>query len=271
MNGIDLLVSRKNVFAEKIEGDTWECLGHYSHGIPKTPGEEIALRRQLIDFVGISLVQTKRLLQHGKQARGENLIRLRFYLYYLGYSVEELNSLGDETFELANLFALGFASLTAISDSLGVGRDSAIRRMRKVQKLSASDVEKTREIVSHIKARVKDDLPKIIPSFSVRKMRVEPKRLEKVKTRLLPRHEFGKGRESVQQLKECQASDETKKAIDATAALIESLLPLSELLLSDEFSAQERAELRRKVNGHGLFNLANNMNALCSETARNSR
>ncbi|RJQ37497.1 hypothetical protein C4552_00455 [Candidatus Parcubacteria bacterium] len=54
----------------------------------------------------------------------------------------------------------------------------------------------------------------------------------------------------------------------ALASLVKAVTPLADVMLSDEFSAEERQALRDATGGDGIYRLANMMNRLCSETAR---
>ncbi len=60
------------------------------------------------------------------------------------------------------------------------------------------------------------------------------------------------------------------------ANLTRQLLPLAERLIADDFSAEDRHEYRRRASlrsnagTHTVFRLSEALNALCSETARNT-
>ena len=59
------------------------------------------------------------------------------------------------------------------------------------------------------------------------------------------------------------------KVIIATLAnLINAVRPLADLLLKDNFSGEEREELRRLTGGDGVFKVGNLLGRLSSETAR---
>ena len=49
---------------------------------------------------------------------------------------------------------------------------------------------------------------------------------------------------------------------------ISATLQLAKLVLSDDFTPEDRGSLRKMVSNNGVFELANSLNALCSETAR---
>jgi transcriptional regulator with XRE-family HTH domain len=62
-----------------------------------------------------------------------------------------------------------------------------------------------------------------------------------------------------------------KQIIGAFVDHLNVILPLAEQLLSDEFSADERKQLRdltTRGDSHGVFVLSNALNALCGEKAR---
>lgn len=56
--------------------------------------------------------------------------------------------------------------------------------------------------------------------------------------------------------------------IQILANLILAALPLAELIVSDDFSPEDRAELRRLCGKYGVFNLKNALTGLCGERAR---
>lgn len=57
--------------------------------------------------------------------------------------------------------------------------------------------------------------------------------------------------------------------LNSAANLVQGLLPLLELIASDAFSAAERAQLRERAGGDGIFKLSNVLEDLCGERARN--
>lgn len=57
--------------------------------------------------------------------------------------------------------------------------------------------------------------------------------------------------------------------LTSAANFAQGLLPLLELIASDAFSAAERAELRERAGGDGIFKLSNILENLCGERARN--
>ena len=58
-----------------------------------------------------------------------------------------------------------------------------------------------------------------------------------------------------------------KAVLTVTEILIDSLSPLLELVLSDSFTQEDRKDFRER-NPEKVFNCANKLNRLCSETAR---
>lgn len=64
-----------------------------------------------------------------------------------------------------------------------------------------------------------------------------------------------------------------KEVLNFFAAAVMSLVPLAHLILSDDFSPEERKEMREKTamgQSHGVFELSNLLNRLCGEKARKS-
>jgi hypothetical protein len=58
-----------------------------------------------------------------------------------------------------------------------------------------------------------------------------------------------------------------QQTIKETVKLMKKLIPLVKLIVSDEFTADERRQLRILLDYDGVFKLSNLINRLCSEKA----
>ena len=57
--------------------------------------------------------------------------------------------------------------------------------------------------------------------------------------------------------------------IESLANIIKGIIPLVNLLESDEFTPEERAQFRELVGGNGVFEFSNSFFRLCGERTRN--
>jgi hypothetical protein len=178
----------------------------------------------------------------------------------LGFEKSELGFAADkDAYKMAKLFAYQGITANEIVERSGLCRDSVMRALegrcgisKKVQKIfSKLTTEQNAFIVSEEAAW---------------KLRL---------TRLLPEEEAEKETVSAEIADSChqvpapEMATEKHKTLVILAGMVKAALPLAELVLTDEFSADDRAELRKLCGGDGVFRLSNRLSNLCGETARN--
>jgi hypothetical protein len=56
--------------------------------------------------------------------------------------------------------------------------------------------------------------------------------------------------------------------LQSLAAMVQAMLPLAKMVVSDTFTKEDRVQLRELSGGEGVFNLSNLLEQLCSESAR---
>jgi len=57
--------------------------------------------------------------------------------------------------------------------------------------------------------------------------------------------------------------------MNAFVCAVQGMIPLARIVVSDQFSPEERSHLRERAKGNGIFELSNLLAAACTETARN--
>jgi len=200
-----------------------------------------------------------------RSSRRETLIRLRFYLAFLGYQLEELEVLEQTVRDAAQLFAFEVASLSDIADMAGYegnGKsqlDTLIRVFLGTRRVSAQKLLQLGSFVDLYGAKLVEKIDSEVrtldpPNFAPRSAQIQERPSSSPATRPSSR-------------------DDTEKksiAIKTIAGLIEVMLPLAEYVLSDSFTAEQRSQVRElAASGGGVSRLSNLLTQLSNEAARN--
>tara|TARA_Y100000310_G_scaffold340342_1_gene435767 strand:+ start:9664 stop:10512 length:849 start_codon:yes stop_codon:yes gene_type:complete len=269
----ELIKLRKKNLSSRIRGDTDKCLKHYYEKVlPQGLRKNAKARAPMMEFIGLSSNHLGRILKGNIKTKGENLIRLRIFLFFKGYSVEELNNMPTETFEIAVLFALNVESLEDIAISIGITRDGVLRRLRgATYSFAKYENERMIQIIRGVKlqnpVKIEEGIKKISDRDFDRITRTPPSRKEIYS---LP------GTISTPSLSDANNKylkfpPETLVAM--LAGMIEAIIPMTQALISDKFTEEQRNLLREKTKGgikpgYGVFDASNLLNGLCSEDAR---
>lgn len=243
-------------------GTTAECLAHLARS---TKADRFNKRKILASFAGVGDETVFRWFKEVSLPVGEPLLRLRFYMEFLGYNVEEIQKLPPYIRDAARLFAFRVVSLSEMAQLLGYpeGRSSTdtllgvFRGVRRVTKL------RQEEFMSFVKA-YGEQLSE--------KERVTPKILlndDANNAQAVPVPEAIKPLQVAHLLRPSkQQPHERDVIIESLAGSVKALIPLARAVSSDSFSAEERALVRELAGGDGVFILANLLYRLCGERAR---
>ncbi|MBI4127614.1 MAG: hypothetical protein HY459_00935 [Parcubacteria group bacterium] len=236
-----------------FEGTTEECLAHYVGQFPMGEVSSQALQ-PIAEFFGAP--RYRRLIQGWLTGRakpqGENLIKIRFFLQSRGYRVVELEWLTPTVRQLGVLVAHNVENINSLVREIGYGsRDSLVEVLRGKQGFSLRRLRMIDEILARHQSHFPSGLPETVQRKEVSLVSQEPlpsrpRRLRKV-TNGLPGH---------------------RGFLTILAHLIQASVPLLEQILSEEFSAEERRELRKLTGGDTIFRFSNLLEKLCSEQAR---
>lgn len=254
-------------------GKTAECLEDFtkSAGIGNTgrgTGKDIyRIRNRICRLLGVASETgfawfTKLILPSG-----ENLLRLRFFLRFFGYQVEELEAIRKEVAGAAELVAFRVITIEEFAEVVQKPPRQALRPLMGQEGLSEQKLEKISKFCELYKSKLAEK-------------KVEWK--ENLASVGIASQLMSTGSTAAEEMQNVGISPATEKVpvprlassreftIKVLAGMIKSAIPLAELMASDDFSPEERQALRQLTsNGrsNGVFDLSNLLNRLCSETA----
>ena len=240
---------------KQIRGTTKQCLAHLAKVIK---GSQFFDKRKMIaNFAGVGDFTVHEWFSAGRMPVGEPLIRLRFYLEFLGYEVEELQELSSEVRDAARLCAFRVASLAEIAEFVGYGGtgrspiDALLEVFRGKRGVSRQKLGQFKSFVELYGAGLEE------------KERATPHVLRVTSSGV--------------QLPEVMATRPTSHdevgnqsaVAESFAGLITAMLPLAEYVLSDRFTAGQRSRIRElAAGGRGVSRLSNLLTQLSGEAAR---
>ncbi len=221
------------------EGDTAECLAHYGNTLPR--GRKAAQgRSEFATFMDSPDQAAYRWLTGKVRPRGENLLRARYFLFTKKYRVSELFDLDATLFEINCLMENGTISFNEIYDILRYDKQGLFRVLRGDVGMSRVEREKLIELLEKTRGKSREFAP----------------------------NDFYESAFSEEDSIHIEGLNERDLTIVALQKLIESSIPLAELVLSDNFSDEDRRRLRSTMENDEVFHLANLLNGLCSKKAR---
>jgi hypothetical protein len=193
-------------------------------------------------------------------------IRLQQYLSDVGYKIKELQTAAEEIRLACQLLSYDLASEEEIASGFGIPehRWSRLPNMLVRGTMADDRLAKGRLYLSPLRtilAEVHEGrilaLSNTVPSTAPKpgSAKAEPAALPvpSVPTSSAPPEHVIKDHDAV---------------IQATAAMLTSVYPLLQLVNSDQYSAEERADLRKKLGFFGAMQISTELNRLCSERAR---
>ena len=232
-----------------FSGDTEQC---YQHLMSQT-----FVRNPFPDFAEFVHCEPERIGYRWLRrfsALGDNLMRLRYLLEALDYDVSELRVLDPVVRDLGRLFAYDIATIQDLAVALGYEGGGQTRKVlmgqrnvsedRKVQAQEFVDsfaglVNEKRTQLAQLKSLIMEKEPHAAPSPAPARERPATK-----------------------------APNVKEATIAAFSHGVQALIPLARLLMSDEFSADDRKRMRELAGANGVFDLSNLMTGLCGEKAR---
>ncbi|MFZ1987879.1 MAG: hypothetical protein WAV21_02505 [Minisyncoccia bacterium] len=243
-------------------GTTAECLAHLAKA---TKVDHFAKRKTIASFVGVGDSTVYRWFKEMMLPVGEPLLRLRFYMEFLGYDVVELQSLNPPVRDAARLFAFRISTLSEIAQLVGYsegrgGTDTLLAVFRGTQGVSKQRLE---EFTSFVELYGEQLLEK-------------KRATQKVQLNGDVRAELDIDQASARPASMVQALRPTSQKppnsrdalIESLAGSVKALIPLARAISSDDFTAEDRARVRELADSDGVFTLANLLYRLCGERAR---
>lgn len=104
--------------------DTSTCLAHMA-----TSFNRDVIRPLLAEFCGVENETAGTWLNHNTLPRGEQLLKLRFFMQFAGYEVDELTALPKIIRDLASLVAVDFMSVQEVTDYLKYRKEQNLYRV----------------------------------------------------------------------------------------------------------------------------------------------
>lgn len=212
-----------------MKGPTSACFADLFQNASKS------LLGALVGFVGITEIRSCHRWIQGSMPGGENLLRLRIFLELSGYQVDEFENLDPEVKLCARIIAHRLASVKEVAHATDTTVDTLLKIILGQRKTS----NKRKSLIANY--------------CNLRQIPLEE--AEKYdKNRISHRLPFS-------------GIDHTDR-IQQLAELIQNAIPLAKEILSDQYTASERNQLRDLTSNEGVFTLSNLLSRLCSETAR---
>lgn len=203
--------------------------------------------RDIAKFVGVSGTKRIEAWAEGREKpKGWNLIRLRFFLHNMGFSVAPIRQLPSHIRDLGELVIFDVISSSDVSDILEFTEDSFRRLFLNRPNMTKARVSKAKALCLNLVCDL--NLAKKNRLASLTK----------------------KPSESMQKTLGKSCDQNNADNIKTLSYMILAMLPLARRVDSDEFSAEDRRMLREMTERDGVFRLSNLLNRLCGEDARKS-
>jgi len=234
-----------------------ECLKDYAGTMP-APGTRHVneSRRPMADFCGVNIRTAERWLIAGNLPIGEPLIRLLFFLELVGYEVFELKRLERTIYRLGEMISYNVLSVQEVVGMLSYEKSSSA--YRPILKGLSTTHQRSDKINTAWKSH-KDEINSRREVWLSRLGKTsQTKHTSSATTPSSVRKQTGERHISLGRDPE----------LETLGYLVLAALPLAEKIVSDEFTAEDRRNLRKMTGGDNIFRLSNALNALCGETAR---
>ncbi len=236
-----------------FKGTTEKC---FLYLLMKVSGRNrFAVQNAIAEFVGCESDSVHRWFRASKPT-GENLVRLRFFLDFLGCKVTELESLPKIVRDFGRIVAFKVVTLSDAANFVGYKTGDTESLLRVLHGKSSPSKEKQEKFVAFVEA--------------YDKQLVEKERLTKkidLEVKII-RQDFS--RENVHPIQQpVEGSlDGHKVIIESLVGSIKALIPLVREVSSDSYTAEEREKLRELAGPGVIFSFSNLMYRLCSEKGR---
>ena len=218
-----------------FSGSLRKCLVHYGNNLPGKGGKRSQKARQpMAEFVHVGHYLVFRWLSEEHMPIGENLLRVMAWLDTQGYKTDEWEKLPKLSQQLIKLVAFDLRNLDELQKDLGYNSRDSLMSVLRGTNMSRSKKQAAQGLVARFPLSKK----------------------------------AGSGPADIVELVQTSAPVDHDLIIDSLGHQIQAILPLAELVFSDEFSAEERRRLRQQVANDGLHSLAQVLMGLCSAKSR---
>ncbi|HYD93070.1 MAG TPA: hypothetical protein VEB18_01260 [Candidatus Paceibacterota bacterium] len=238
-----------------FQGSTQECFAHFAEQLA-SDYEYHRKRKVFAATVHVTDGTVQRWFSQNGLPMGEALVRVRYYLDFLGYAVAEVQELPEAIRTVGHLITFDVLSVADVAGSTGY---------EGVPKNNVDQVIAVlcgRRGVSEEKFALYSELARV----NRKRLTQRQQAVEKVVS-------FEQGHcptepESFPTARP-ESDSHRKVIIESFVHSVEAILPLAEDVLSDGFTAADRAKVRDLV-GSGISRLSNLLTQLTSEGARNT-
>lgn len=241
-----------------ISGKTEECLEHFSNNHKEMlDADRCRLRKKISKTLMVTDTSGYNWFSRKIMPSGVNLIKLRFLLELMGYSVRERISMSETQRELANQLAFGLLSLERVAEELGVSENTVLRWGS--GRANPEDEDSLQKVLNlH-----KEEAQKKLASWR--------EQLQEVRNISIGSVDSILSQVEIVSKPTSNGSHRKHTTIETLAHLILAAKPLAEEMLTDDFTSEDRDLLRQKTliaRSSGVFDLSNSLNRLCGERAR---
>ncbi len=219
-----------------FKGSSVECLKHFVGGAT-TRSDTVSRKRELAIYADVSIDTVSRWVKGRQKPVGLPGLKVMFFLEGKGYAVAEIKKIAEEIKPLSRLVASGAIPFDEARQKLSYEKDRFLVRL-----LSGKE-------------------------------RAVPEKI-KVVAEMTATAGQGLGAESAKKSRETAPLRQTvptvgKETIIETMTYIAKMTVLfGEMVVSDEFTAEDRRKMRALAGNDTFFKASNLMSRLCSEKAR---
>lgn len=153
----------------KITGTTEECWGHFCLNISVL--DQTLLKEGFESIYGKSVENESFENLSGDLPKGEELIRLRYFLETQGYEVLELKNLSSEIYDLGKDISFNKISLNNVANKISMERDSLLKALRGARMISSDRLSMIRKVLKN--ENVRADIEGAAKNISLDKVDVE--------------------------------------------------------------------------------------------------
>lgn len=223
---------------------------------------DYVVRSVLRDLTGVTSNTISRWMRGVHEPSGINRVAVIYVLERIGYRISEFESVSDTVRDYGLYVVFGDKTAQSVQCELN------LRNQQQVGELLLGRRYVSKEMRETMEQEVQQDKAGLVSKkreIEARLPSVDDSDIFVSADDLLKKSETRNGQPA-----QVELSDSLREEItEAFISQAESLKTLAELVLSDEFSGDDRQKIRdRFESGNGIFELSNLINQLCSETAR---
>lgn len=248
----------------KFKGTTEQCFRHFSKAnhLAESTRDIMKNRKTICKLIGIAEGTGFHWFVQGRIPGGNNLLKLRLLLTLCGYELTEWVGVASAIIECGDQIALGVLKISDVASFLEVTEDTVMRIVVNLAGTLENRVVQMEELIQYHHDdgnEKKAEWTRVIQTTGIK----EPEST----TTSVALEPF----EASPQKRVKAVMNGDGSTVPTLAHLIQASIPLAKRLLSDDFSPDDRRQLREltaQASTNGVFELSNLLNRLCGERAR---